>query len=62
MPPLREGNLRVHTVRVAPNTNCRPANASLSAGNIRRIFCGSFEMPCDEWYTSVDSKGEQSSS
>eukprot|EP00976_Prorocentrum_cordatum_P073953 1181332-Prorocentrum_minimum.AAC.3 len=30
--------------------------ASLSEGNIRRIFGRIFEMPCTEWYTSVDSR------
>eukprot|EP00959_Pyramimonas_sp_CCMP1952_P333002 6973204-Pyramimonas_sp.AAC.1 len=28
----------------------------LSAGNIRRIFDGIFEMPCAEWYISADSR------
>eukprot|EP00976_Prorocentrum_cordatum_P067757 1178879-Prorocentrum_minimum.AAC.3 len=37
----------------SPGVDCRPANGSLSAGNIRRIFRGIFEMPCAEWYTSV---------
>eukprot|EP00976_Prorocentrum_cordatum_P076736 1182420-Prorocentrum_minimum.AAC.3 len=42
--------------RASPGVDCRPANGSLSAGNIRRIFDGIFEMPCVEWYTSVDSR------
>eukprot|EP00976_Prorocentrum_cordatum_P092859 1189125-Prorocentrum_minimum.AAC.2 len=44
--------------RQEPSTGvvCRPANGSLSAGNIRRIFCGIFEMPCAECYASVDSR------
>eukprot|EP00976_Prorocentrum_cordatum_P101866 1192818-Prorocentrum_minimum.AAC.4 len=41
---------------VGPGVDCRPANGSLSAGNIRRILYGIFEMPCVEWYTSVDSR------
>eukprot|EP00976_Prorocentrum_cordatum_P116192 1196127-Prorocentrum_minimum.AAC.2 len=43
----------------SPGVDCRPANGSLSAGNIRRIFDGIFEMPCAEWYTSVDSLTQQ---
>eukprot|EP00976_Prorocentrum_cordatum_P032429 659409-Prorocentrum_minimum.AAC.1 len=38
----------------SPGFDCRPANGSLSTGNIRQIFGGIFEMPCAEWYTSVD--------
>ena len=38
----------------SPGVDCRPANGSLSAGNIRQIFGGIFEIPCAEWYTSVD--------
>eukprot|EP00976_Prorocentrum_cordatum_P115484 1196019-Prorocentrum_minimum.AAC.5 len=38
----------------SPGVDCRPANGSLSAGNIRRITDGIFEMPCAEWYTIVD--------
>eukprot|EP00959_Pyramimonas_sp_CCMP1952_P235132 4913433-Pyramimonas_sp.AAC.2 len=40
----------------SPGVDCRPANGSPPAGNIRRIFHGIFEMPCDEWCTSVDSR------
>eukprot|EP00976_Prorocentrum_cordatum_P088266 1187240-Prorocentrum_minimum.AAC.7 len=40
----------------SPGVDCRPANGSLSAGNIRQIFNGIFEMPCAEWYNSVDSR------
>eukprot|EP00976_Prorocentrum_cordatum_P061935 1176517-Prorocentrum_minimum.AAC.2 len=40
----------------SPGVDCRPANGSLSAGNIRRIFGGIFEMMCGEWFTSVDSR------
>ena len=40
----------------SPRVDFRPANGSLSAGNIRRIFRGIFEMPFAEWYTSVDSR------
>eukprot|EP00976_Prorocentrum_cordatum_P063372 1177069-Prorocentrum_minimum.AAC.1 len=40
----------------SPGVDCRSANDSLSAGNIRRIFDVIFEMPCAEWYTSVDGR------
>ena len=53
--PLLIG-LDTDTVEPSPGVDCRPANGSLSAGNIRRIFDGIFEMPCAEWYTSVDSR------
>eukprot|EP00976_Prorocentrum_cordatum_P075555 1181942-Prorocentrum_minimum.AAC.2 len=43
--------------RVArPGVDCRPANGSLSAGNIRRVLDGIFEIPCAELYNSVDSR------
>eukprot|EP00976_Prorocentrum_cordatum_P104608 1193968-Prorocentrum_minimum.AAC.6 len=32
----------------SPGVDCRPANGSLWAGNIRRVFGGIFEMPCAE--------------
>eukprot|EP00959_Pyramimonas_sp_CCMP1952_P309492 6476853-Pyramimonas_sp.AAC.1 len=44
------------TRRASPGVDCRPANDSLSTGNIRRIFGGIFETPCAEWYTNVDSR------
>ena len=40
----------------APESTVGQPCGSLSAGNIRRIFGGIFEMPCAEWYTSVDSR------
>eukprot|EP00959_Pyramimonas_sp_CCMP1952_P005548 116589-Pyramimonas_sp.AAC.2 len=40
----------------SPGVDCRPANGSLSTGNVRRIFSGIFEIPCAKWYTSVDSR------
>eukprot|EP00976_Prorocentrum_cordatum_P106320 1194425-Prorocentrum_minimum.AAC.6 len=40
----------------SPRIDCQPANGSPPAGNIRRIVNGIFEMPCAEWYTSVDSQ------
>eukprot|EP00976_Prorocentrum_cordatum_P095512 1190201-Prorocentrum_minimum.AAC.1 len=44
------------TCKASPGVDCRPANGSLSKGNIRRIFDGIFETPCAEWFTSVDSR------
>eukprot|EP00976_Prorocentrum_cordatum_P077852 1182858-Prorocentrum_minimum.AAC.1 len=44
------------TVRQAPESTVGQPCGSLSAGNIRRIFGGIFEMMCAEWYTSVDSR------
>eukprot|EP00976_Prorocentrum_cordatum_P096380 1190545-Prorocentrum_minimum.AAC.1 len=46
----------------SPRVDCRPwplaaANGSLSAGNIRRIFGGIFEMMCVEWYTTYRAVG-----
>eukprot|EP00976_Prorocentrum_cordatum_P064568 1177545-Prorocentrum_minimum.AAC.1 len=40
----------------APESTVGQPCGSLSAGNIRRIFGGIFEVLCDEWYTSVDSR------
>eukprot|EP00976_Prorocentrum_cordatum_P085011 1185891-Prorocentrum_minimum.AAC.2 len=40
----------------SPGVDRRPANGGLSAGNLREIFDGIFEMPCAKWYTSVDSR------
>eukprot|EP00976_Prorocentrum_cordatum_P009364 186974-Prorocentrum_minimum.AAC.7 len=40
----------------APKSTFGQPCGSLSAGNIRRIFDGIFEMLCVEWYTSVDSQ------
>eukprot|EP00976_Prorocentrum_cordatum_P075791 1182040-Prorocentrum_minimum.AAC.2 len=40
----------------SPGVDCRPANGRPPAGNKRRIFNGIFEMPCAEWFTSVDSR------
>eukprot|EP00959_Pyramimonas_sp_CCMP1952_P021636 456281-Pyramimonas_sp.AAC.1 len=40
----------------APESTVGQPCGSLSAGDIRRIFGGMFEMPCAEWYTSVDSR------
>eukprot|EP00959_Pyramimonas_sp_CCMP1952_P179541 3753763-Pyramimonas_sp.AAC.2 len=34
--------------KASPRVDCRPANGSLSAGHIRRIFRGIFEIPCAE--------------
>eukprot|EP00976_Prorocentrum_cordatum_P063692 1177185-Prorocentrum_minimum.AAC.5 len=46
----------IATSESSPEVDCRPANGSLSTGNICRIFYGIFEMPSAEWYTSVDSR------
>eukprot|EP00959_Pyramimonas_sp_CCMP1952_P350642 7346332-Pyramimonas_sp.AAC.1 len=40
----------------APESTVGQQCGSLSAGNIRRMFGGVFEMPCAGWYTSVDSR------
>eukprot|EP00959_Pyramimonas_sp_CCMP1952_P320462 6706306-Pyramimonas_sp.AAC.1 len=40
------GRLRAGTS--SPGVDYRPANGSLSTGNICRIFDGIFEMPCAE--------------
>eukprot|EP00959_Pyramimonas_sp_CCMP1952_P111604 2334148-Pyramimonas_sp.AAC.1 len=48
-------SLRCRDVDVpSPGVDCRPANGSLSAGNLRRIFDGIFEMPCAEWCIEVE--------
>eukprot|EP00976_Prorocentrum_cordatum_P063776 1177219-Prorocentrum_minimum.AAC.5 len=53
---LNEQTLLLSYYGASCGVDCRPANGSLSARNIRRIFRGIFEMPCTEWYTSVDSR------
>eukprot|EP00959_Pyramimonas_sp_CCMP1952_P169058 3531623-Pyramimonas_sp.AAC.2 len=42
--------------RQAPESTVSQPCGSLSAGNIRRIFGGIFEMLCVKWFTSVDSR------
>ena len=55
---VTEASVQVGPESVTPSlgVDCRPANGSLSTGNIRRIFDGIFESPCVQWYTSVDSR------
>eukprot|EP00959_Pyramimonas_sp_CCMP1952_P470237 9496299-Pyramimonas_sp.AAC.2 len=58
------GHLRQHpggplnTPNTSPGVDCRQSSpcGGLSAGSIRRIFGGRFEMPCAEWYTRVDGR------
>eukprot|EP00976_Prorocentrum_cordatum_P081184 1184283-Prorocentrum_minimum.AAC.1 len=54
----RPSGLMGSSCYTSPGVDCQPANGSLSAGNIRRIFRGIFEMPCAEWYTSVELKSK----
>eukprot|EP00976_Prorocentrum_cordatum_P014651 292978-Prorocentrum_minimum.AAC.2 len=44
------------TPQAPESTVGQPCGSLMSAGNICRIFGGLFEMPCAEWYTSVDSR------
>eukprot|EP00959_Pyramimonas_sp_CCMP1952_P464778 9487188-Pyramimonas_sp.AAC.1 len=44
-----------HALQAPESTSGQPCG-SLSAGNIRQIFRGVFEMPCAEWYPSVNIK------
>eukprot|EP00976_Prorocentrum_cordatum_P000449 9150-Prorocentrum_minimum.AAC.1 len=56
-PPCCRGPSIVPTPLLqAPESTVNQPCGSLSAGNIRRIFGRIFEMPCAEWYTSVDSR------
>eukprot|EP00959_Pyramimonas_sp_CCMP1952_P175084 3658741-Pyramimonas_sp.AAC.2 len=45
-----------HAHQQAPDSTVGQPCGSLSVGNIRRIFGGTFEILRAEWYTSVDSR------
>eukprot|EP00959_Pyramimonas_sp_CCMP1952_P289345 6051666-Pyramimonas_sp.AAC.2 len=44
----------------SPGVDCRPANGSVSAGNMRRIFDGIFEMRAlnGRWLSTVELKSK----
>eukprot|EP00976_Prorocentrum_cordatum_P110659 1195239-Prorocentrum_minimum.AAC.6 len=46
--PRRLPEAEARKCSASPGADCRPANGSVSTGNMRRIFDGTFEMPCAE--------------